>query len=233
MTTLTVIDLFCGAGGAAMGIHDACCAAGIDVEIIGIDNRPQPRYPFTFICASWDEIDLQGVDFIWASPPCQRYTDLNQMYNAKKHPELIPAVRAQLQSSGATYVIENVPRAPIRNDLLLCGTMFDLWTENAELRRHRIFEMSFKPTQIPRCSHGLFERVIGVYGGHGRDRRRKVNGRDFSTMQRREAMGISWMTTTELSQAVPPAYSHFIFIEWLKATVTAPSSLSPAPRLAR
>lgn len=52
--------------------------------------------------------------------------------------------------------------------------------------------------------------MIGVYGGHGRDRRRTVNTQDFSTEQRREAMGIDWMTGAELSQAIPPAYTEWI-----------------------
>jgi hypothetical protein len=57
--------------------------------------------------------------------------------------------------------------------------------------------------------------VIGVYGGHGRDRRRTVNTQDFSTNERREAMGIDWMTGLELSQAIPPAYSEYIANEFL------------------
>jgi DNA (cytosine-5)-methyltransferase 1 len=108
--------------------------------------------------------------------------------------------------------MENVMGAPLKCDLVLCGTMFGLGCDDAELRRHRKFELSFpiRISELPKCRHGRKARVIGVYGGHGRDRRRTVKTQDYSTAQRREAMGIEWMNGTELSQAIPPAYSEFI-----------------------
>jgi len=104
--------------------------------------------------------------------------------------------------------------------------MFGLQTEDgeAELWRHRLFESNMELTTPGPCNHRKLNKVIGVYGGHGRDRRRVVIGvhghsggkskRDgtqgFSVEKRREAMGIEWMNGTELSQAIPPAYTEFI-----------------------
>jgi DNA (cytosine-5)-methyltransferase 1 len=231
-----VLDLFCGAGGAAMGLHRAWPEA----KITGIDIKPQKNYPFNFVQADAMTFDLDGYDFIWASPPCQAFTALRTMPNAKQHLDLLTPTRERLRSQ--LYVIENVEGAPMFPPVtILCGTMFGLQTKDgiAELRRHRIFETSFTMGLTPPCNHNG-HLVIGVYGGHGRDRRRSIgvygdsagisharkraiavtgnaggfSNRDglqgFSTEQRREAMGIPWMNGNELSQAIPPAYSEFI-----------------------
>jgi DNA (cytosine-5)-methyltransferase 1 len=153
---------------------------------------------------------VSGFDAIHASPPCQGHSALKSMHNAKFHADLVPATRAKLIASGLPYIIENVVGAPIRNPTILCGTMFALGVDDAELWRHRLFETSFPPMLPPVCQHGERSRVIGVYGGHGRDRRRIAGTQDFTTQQRREAMGIDWMSGTELSQAVPPAFTEYL-----------------------
>lgn len=215
------LDLFCGAGGATKGLQRA------GFHVTGVDQKPQPRYcGDEFHWADALTFPLEGYDFIWASPPCQAFSSLRFMYNAKVHPNLIPETRAMLLRNAKPFVIENVEGAPLGDSgylIVLCGTMFGLRTADglAELRRHRLFETSFSIPLRPACQHNGV--VIGVYGGHGRDRRRVVqvtghsggkSKRDgtqqFPLTLRREAMGIQWMTNAELCQAVPPAYSEFI-----------------------
>jgi len=162
---------------------------------------------------------LEGFDVIHASPPCQRFCDLHGMHNAKEHPDLLGPTRERLKASGLPYIIENVEGAPMQDFIVLCGSAFGLRFEDAELRRHRLFEVVPPIPFVPPCAHRHGARVIGVYGGHGRDRRRRANTQNFSTEARREAMGIDWMTGAELSQAIPPAYTEYIGRELMKMLV--------------
>jgi len=217
---MKLLDLFCGAGGASMGYHRA------GFEVVGVDINPQPHYPFEFIQADAMAFPLGGFDVVHASPPCQAFTALRTMYNAKAHDDLLTPTRERLIEWGGPSVIENVEGAPMTDYIRLCGTSFGLGTGDADLRRHRWFEVRPEPPfPTPQCVHGG-RLVIGVYGGHSRDRRRRqasvgVYGgaggssvrdgtQQFSTAERAEAMGIDWMTGNELSQAIPPAYTEWI-----------------------
>jgi DNA (cytosine-5)-methyltransferase 1 len=158
-----LLDLFCGAGGAAMGYH----RAGFDV--VGVDHKPQPRYPFEFHRADALAFPLDGFDAIHASPPCQAHSALRHLQKGKEYPDLIPETRARLVASGLPYVIENVDGAPLGESgflIMLCGTMFKLRTPDgrAELRRHRLFEMSLSIALRPACQHGQADRVLTAVG---------------------------------------------------------------------
>ena len=184
---MRLLDLFCGAGGAAMGYS----RAGFD-EIVGVDIKPQPRYPFTFVQGdALEYIATHGTEFdaIHASPPCQAFTALKSMWNSKRHADVVDPMRQLLMASGLRWVIENVEGAPLIRPIMLCGTMFRLGTGVSELRRHRLFESNFDWDMVPPCAHYERGNVIGVYGGHGRDWRRikpatvgvcgDGNGRDY------------------------------------------------------
>lgn len=238
-----LLDLFCGAGGAAMGYY----RAGFDV--VGVDIKPQPRYPFRFIQAdalkvldwltgNWDTrsyigYQMEGIDAIHASPPCQFASTMRVgLWQDREHENYIPATRERLLATSLPYVIENVENARrhLISPLLFCGTMFNLGTkEGNQLRRHRYFEIPWGYWLMPSCAHNRAS-AVPVYGGgqngdyHDPPRRPKTIGvwghaggastRDgvvqFGTDARREAMGIDWMTGNELSEAIPPAYTEFI-----------------------
>ena len=139
-----LLDLFCGAGGAGMGYSRA------GFEVVGVDIAPQKHYPFEFHQADALEYLAQhGAEFdaIHASPPCQRYSAITHAKRTENnYPDLIPSTREALIKCDRPYVIENVPRAPLINPLILCGTMFDL-----HVIRHRLFEMSNSIYFSPPC----------------------------------------------------------------------------------
>lgn len=225
MTRPRLLDLFCGAGGAAMGYH----RAGFDVT--GVDISPQPRYPFRFVQADamliLEALAIAGrqattYQAIHASPPCQAYSVMRGMWNARPdHPDLLPPARELLKRIGLPYVIENVPGAPMDALLLMCGSAFGLGIPGFQLRRHRWFEPSpgWFGLSLP-CQHD--GPVIGIYGDHGRDRRRVGNiGRYFTMDERKLAMGIDWMKRDELDQAIPPAYTEYIGQQLVEALALA------------
>lgn len=206
-----LLDLFCGAGGAAVGYT----RAGFDV--VGVDIKPQPNYPFEFHEADATTWPLNGFAAIHASPPCQAYSATRNNWNARKdHPDLLPSTRDRLAASGLPWVIENVPGAPMAPLVLMCGSAFGLGIDGYQLRRHRWFQVSGFWPMSPPCQHS--GPVIGIYGDHGRDRRRKEGfGRYFTLAERKQAMGIDWMARDELDQAIPPAYTEYVGVVLLAA----------------
>ena len=183
--------------------------------LTGVDNRPQPRYPFAFHQADAMTFPFDGYDAIHASPPCQAYTSMRTAWNARKdHPDLLPPTEARLIASGLPYVIENVPGAPMEPLVLMCGSSFGLGIPGYQLRRHRWFKPAGFWIMSLLCQHS--GPVIGIYGGHGRDRRKEGYGRYFTLDERKQAMGIDWMAPSELDQAIPPAYTEYIGAQLLE-----------------
>lgn len=215
MTRSRLLDLFCGAGGAAMGYHRA------GFEVVGVDLEPQPHYPFEFHQADALEYPLDGFDAIHASPPCQAHTVGRNMWAGRlpddRHTDLLTPMRARLETTTVPWIIENVPGAPMRADVTLCGSQFGLG-----VIRHRLFECSWPYfALLPPCWHGYY--TASVFGGGAlsptpRGGRNRLDG-THSVMQHRvhvahteasAAMGIEWMTRDELSQAIPPAYTEHL-----------------------
>jgi DNA (cytosine-5)-methyltransferase 1 len=199
---MRILDLFCGAGGAAMGLHQAFPEA----EITGVDIVDQPNYPFRFVRGDVKTLALEymDVDFIWAGPVCKRYTRMTNCRTgvAETHPDDIAFVRAVLKYKGKPWVIENVPGSPLINPITLCGTMFGL-----ELYRHRLFEASFPLVAPAHTTHTLKASRAGHWEP---GTVMSVAGHFSPVSHAKTIMGIDWMVRDELSQAIPPAYSRYI-----------------------
>lgn len=228
-----LLDLFCGAGGAAMGYH----RAGFDV--IGVDNRPQPNYPFTFVQGDalaslgrpkWIAQIAEDYDAIHASPPCQAFTQANgawtNLLDADRHPDLVAPTRELLAATGLPYVIENVPGAPLIDPVTICGTTLGL-----NVRRHRLFESNVA-LMVPPCS-GHERNYVICFGGGVRGRSHEIGrttkGKGGPIIRRptlslevgQRAMEIDWMDRHELSEAIPPAYTELIGSQLLSHVAVA------------
>ncbi|OWA00009.1 DNA methylase [Streptomyces sp. CS227] len=213
-----LLDLFCCAGGAATGYH----RAGFDV--VGVDIAPRPNYPFTFVQGDAlsvlaNLIASGGIDQFTAvhtSPPCQAGCALTVGTNTSRgwgrsHVDLVTATRTLLEVTGLPYVIEQPNgRAPIRRDLRLCGEMFGLG-----VIRHRNFELgggwaAQQPVHRPHRGpvrgwrHGVYRDgpYVAAYGS---------GGGKATVPEMQQAMGITWTDVREeLTEAIPPAYTHWI-----------------------
>lgn len=203
-----LLDLFCGAGGASMGYM----RAGFDV--VGVDIAPQPNYPFEFHQADALTFPLDGFDAIHASPPCQRYSDLAARNgNADDWPDLIDPIRARLVASGLPWVIENVEGAPLRDPIVLCGTMFP----GLRVLRHRCFESNVPiapPAEHPR--HPLVfthDKRKRHYGKLDQDTSfvQVTGGGNATLANKLAAMGAPWMASHhEVNESIPPAYTEHL-----------------------
>lgn len=211
MTRPRILDLFCGAGGAAMGYH----RAGFDVIGIDIDPRQLEVYPFPSILADATNppVDLTTFDAIHASPPCQRYsTATASTGDITNHPDLLEPTRQLLADSRLPTIIENVEGAPLRKDVRLCGSSF-----NMRVRRHRVFELNrWTAWAPPACQHrrqradGPIVDVTGNAGGRNQTLRPGKPLKYMDETHAREVMGMPWSTRWGCVEAIPPAYT-----EWL------------------
>lgn len=174
----------------------------------GVDIAPQPHYiGDDFVQADAMEFLARNYwkfDAIHASPPCQRYSPMTRCRPglADEYPDLVPKLSAWLAFYGKPYIIENVPEAPMRSPMMLCGTMFGL-----ELYRHRGFETNFRvkppkhPFHVKSAVHpdqwqpGLIMSVVGNCA---------------PIEHARKIMGCDWMARDELAEAVPPVYTAYV-----------------------
>lgn len=224
MSKPRLLDLFCGAGGAARGYQRA------GFHVVGVDHWPQPRYAgdefvqadalAAMDCLLTGRSLCEGfrywpsdLDAIHASPPCQAFTAYRRRGAGvgDAYPNLIEATRTRLQATELPYVIENVPGAPLFDPVTLCGSSFGL-----DVRRHRLFECSF-PVMVPPCHHGgQTPRFPSATNREGLRKTVEVGVWRIPLEVQRRAMGIDWMTREELSEAIPLAFTELIGLQLMQ-----------------
>lgn len=210
------LDLFCGEGGASAGY-----ASITHIAMTGVDKNPAPlkRYPYDRVCKDWQAGLRQYmglIDFIHASPPCQVYSgavstaariEYLQMYDG-----MIDRVRDCCWVSGKPYIIENVPGAPLRNPVELCGCMFGLGAKiegkRFALYRPRLFETSFPLAQPKHKEH--VHPALPVFGHSPPSWFYRKYGHGVPVAMVRKAMGSPWMSREGLRESIPPAFTQYI-----------------------
>jgi len=185
-----------------MGYHRA------GFEVVGVDIKPQPHFPFEFYQADALTYPLDGFDAYHASPPCQGYSATANLpwLEGKDYPLLILPTRLLLQDTGRPYVIENVKRARYGCKQLetrqisehgmdagvLCGCMFGL-----PFYFQRLFETNFLWWQLPHQKHNT------LTGG-------RMFGARLRVAQEAKHNLLNWMDKDEAREAIPPAYTEYI-----------------------
>lgn len=193
-----------------MGYHRA------GFEVVGVDIRPQPRYPFRFHEADALTFDLGSFDAIHASPPCQSFTAYKRRGSGvgDGYADLINATRDRLSDADVPFIIENVVGAPLEDPIQLCGSSFGL-----DVRRHRLFETSVKIVAPP-CNHEWQTPRFPPAGNRTNLRSTVEVGAYRCRQIAPAAMGISWMYYEELTEAIPPLFTEFLgrqLIAYLRA----------------
>ena len=87
MSKPLALDLFCGGGGACIGMQQA------GFEVVGIDIKPHKNYPGHFIQADIHDlpVSIDDFDLIWASPPCQLWSNSGNRWGVSQkqhHPTI-------------------------------------------------------------------------------------------------------------------------------------------------
>jgi len=206
-----LLDLFCGAGGAAMGYHRA------GFEVVGVDIKPQPHYPFEFHQADALTYPLDGFDAYHASPPCQGYSVATKddskwvsYSHGRQSPKLIIPTLTTLNKTDKPFVVENVhgSESELGVFIQLCGLSFGL-----PITRHRYFYSNIPLLAPAHWKHNGQSRNYAIKRGwEVRDMSVTGKGRHTGCLDRwKEIMGINWqITQSEIVEAIPPAYTEYI-----------------------
>lgn len=185
----------CGVEGEALATYG---------EVVRFSIDPRPAEHDTAL-----EVDLMEttpatkVDLGLFHPKCTKWANMTSISgNAEEHPNMIPRARELAEELCDEWVIENVPKAPLNDPVVLSGKMFGL-----PIEYERAFETSFQVRQPPR--HQTLDTETSTFFYSGKD-----------TSWWRSIKGIRGDYPKEhiAKNCLPLPYVHWLGRQWLEAT---------------
>lgn len=143
-------------------------------------------------------------------PVCSKWAYTTSISgNPDDHVDMIPSARSIAERYCDHYIIENVPRAPLEDPIVLNGRMFGLPVEY-----ERAFETNFKVPQPPR--HKQF------WGQDGEENNAETSSFFFTERTRRWWGSVKGVPARRYPKqhlaknVIPGAYIHHLCRAWLK-----------------
>ena len=222
-----LLDLFCGAGGAARGYQRA------GFRVVGVDVEPQPNYIGEEFYQADAMVFLSNhsghFDAIHASPPCQGYSVMQFLpwLKDREYPLLLQPLLSAFGNLNVPWVLENVGGARKGHKGLskrgleehgleagwLCGRMFGL-----PFYRHRLFASNVLWLAPAHPAHDLPKvHMMGKKSGLNDTSKGQALGHQAGWKEAATMMGIDWMKREELVQAIPPAYTEHVGRQLVRA----------------
>jgi hypothetical protein len=204
---------------ADYGVESEALAAFGTVHRYTIDPEPNPAVDETVTVDLMAETPDADLDLAVLHPKCTRWSDMPNV-DPDEHENQIPRARRLGQTLADDYILENKPRAPLEDPVLLHGRMFGL-----PLAYERAFETSFAVPQPPR------QQTFG--------------GKTVSPYFLADRTTAWWQTTKGYTgdypkqhlakNALPAAYVRFLGRAWLESLETRDAEVpqdnnDPAPR---
>jgi hypothetical protein len=148
--------------------------------------------------------DSVTFDFGLFHPPCTKWSDMPDANKNGDAPNLIPLAREIAEKHCDYWVIENKPRAPLNDAVILDGKMFAL-----PIQYERAFEANFQLEQPPRQSFiAETESSSYFYSEMSREWWASVKGIDAEAYTKHALC----------KNSLPSAYVHHIIRSYLRAS---------------
>lgn len=182
-------------------------------RVVRVGLNPQDTNSSEPVKADAANIPLRpGADLAVLHPPCQKWSQLTGYAGGEPddHPNMIPLARHLGKTLADDYIIENVPRAPLKSpkgggNVILDGQMFGL-----PIPKRRQFETSFPLPEPPEYE------TVQAYGGL--DAHRKGAAWAGTDAEWRSVIGVSgeYPTREMRRSGIPAPYIHWLMRAYIQ-----------------